>query len=104
MFHLRITVIVLAIVASGCAHHQKIPREQILSVYVTESAEDTLLTRYAPAFLTYDHRSVYNRIGTPSARYDEKGRKRIYVNTKKPAIYYLQKELSTERGRPKSAA
>lgn len=99
MFHLRITVIVLAIVASGCAHHQKIPREQILSVYVAESADDTLLTRYAPAFLTYNHRSVYNRIGTPSASYDEKGRERICVNTTKPAIYYLQKEFSTARGR-----
>ena len=94
----KVFMLALAIIVSGCAHYKKLPHEEIHSVYVAAGMEDTLLARYAPAFLTYDHQSQYNRIGRVSAEYDEKGRVQIYIDTRKPVIYYLQREFSTEKG------
>ncbi len=96
---LRVFILSLAIIISGCAHHQKLPPEDVHHVYIAEVTEDTLLNRYAPVFLTYDYQSEYNRIGRPSAKYDEKGREQIYIDTQKPTIYYLQREFLTEKGR-----
>jgi hypothetical protein len=98
MSFLRTFIVVLAIIVSGCAHHQKLPPEEVHTIYVAAGKEDTLLSKYAPVFLTYDYQNQYNRIGRPSARFDEKGDEYIYVDVEKPVIYYLQEEFSTEKG------
>lgn len=96
---LKISVIVLVILVSGCAHHQNLPPEEVHTIYIAEPGTATLLSEYAPVFLTYDYQNDYNRIGTPSARFDEdQGREQIYVDPQKPAIYYMRQEFSTDRG------
>jgi hypothetical protein len=94
----RIIVIAIAIGLYGCPHHQKIPPEEVHTVYIGEGMEDTLLSSHAPAFLSYDYRSSYNRIGRPAARLDDKGRQYIYVDTERPAIYFAERQFSAERG------
>ncbi len=98
MTAVRVLFIALTIIVTGCAHHQRLPPEEVHTIYVTEGEEPAMLNRYAPVFLTYDHRREYNRIGRPAARFDEKGEEIIYVDATKPVIYYLEQEFSTEHG------
>lgn len=95
----KIFIVFLAVVASGCAHHWSLPTEKVHTVYVANSEEVSLLSEYAPAFLTYDYRNNYNRIGKPSARINGEGKEKIYVDPEKPAIYYMEKTFSTEKGK-----
>lgn len=99
MIAVRVLFIALTIIVTGCAHHQKLPPEEVHTIYVTKGEEPAMLNRYAPVFLTYDHRREYNRIGRPAARFDEKGEEIIYVDATKPVIYYLEQEFSTEHGK-----
>jgi hypothetical protein len=99
MIFVRVFILALAIIITGCAQHQKLPPEEFHTVYTADAREDIVLNRYAPVFLTYDYQSQYNRIGRVSAKYDERGREQIYIDTQKPIIYYLKREFSTEKGR-----
>jgi len=94
----KISVVVLVIIASGCAHHWSLPPEEIHTVFTANHEEGSLQIRYAPVFLTYDYRNDYNRIGSPAARINKEGNEQIYVDSEKPAIYYMKKEFSTEKG------
>jgi hypothetical protein len=98
MIAVRALLIAIAIIVSGCAHHQKLPPEKVHIIYLTGGEEGEILDRYAPVFLTYDFRKDYNRIGRPSARFDEQGEEIIYVDATKPVVYYLKQEFSTEHG------
>jgi hypothetical protein len=82
----------------GCAYHQTIPSEQTDKIYMAEIAMDDLVSRFSPVFLTYGHRNEYNRIGRPSADYDDRGRERIHVNTKEPVIYYKITQFTASKG------
>jgi len=95
----KISIVVLAFIASGCAHHWSLPPEEIHTIYAANSEEASLISKYAPVFLTYDYKNDYNRIGKPSGRINKEGKEQIYVDSDRPAIYYLEKEFSTERGR-----
>ena len=98
MVSARALIITFAIIISSCAHHQKLPPEEVYHVYVANDTEDSLVGKYAPVFLTYDYQSSYNRIGRPSAKYDDKMREQVYVDAEKPALYYMQRQFSTENG------
>ncbi len=87
------------IIFSACAHHQRIPPEKTLSVYSANAGGDAQLRRHAPLFLTHTYQAEYNRIGSPSARYDDHGKEDIFVDWKKPAVYYLKRNFSTQKGR-----
>jgi len=95
---LEFYLIVVIVLVTGCAHHKKLPAEKVHTIYVADSEQDTLVSKYAPVFLSYDHQKDYNRIGTPSARTGKAGPEQIYINPEKPAIYYLQETFSTEYG------
>jgi hypothetical protein len=95
----KICIVVLVVLASGCAHHWSLPPEQVHTIYHANPEEGFLLSTYAPVFLTYDHKNGYNRIGSPAARINSEGDEQIYVDSEKPAIYYMEKEFSTEKGR-----
>jgi hypothetical protein len=94
----RTFIIIIVFLLSGCAHHQKLPPEEFHHVYVAGDLEGGLVSRYAPLFLTYDFQSEYNRIGQPSAKYDDKGREHVYVDVDSPAVYYVRREFSTDKG------
>ena len=99
MVFVRLVIVALPIILSGCAQHHRILPEKFQHVYVAEGMKDTLLNRYVPVYLTYDYPSQSNRIGRVAAKYDAKGREQIYVDTERHSIYYLQREFSTEKGR-----
>jgi hypothetical protein len=96
---LRILMLAVFLILSGCAYHQKIPFEKTETLYQGQDANDNLILRQAPLFLTYDSASVYNRIGRPAATYDDKGKEEIYVDTEHPVIYYLKRSFTTSKGK-----
>jgi hypothetical protein len=56
--------------------------------FVLEKGEEPLL-RFAPIFLVEAFDKEYNRVGTPSARFDKKHNEEIYVDPAK-ATYYTE--------------
>ena len=88
----------LLLALSGCAYSQKGIHDPTQVVYVAQKGSDSLINRFAPAFLVYNHREPYNRIGRPSARIDSRGIEEIYVDPKEPAIFHMRRNFSTERG------
>lgn len=95
----RIFLLVLVLILSGCAHHKKIPAEKTKTVYQGQDIEESLIFQHAPFFLVHNNTLTYNRIGRPSARYDDKGNEKIYVNTEHPVIYYQKRSFTTQKGR-----
>lgn len=83
---------------SGCAFHEKIPAEAIHKIYMVQTKKDNPATHFAPVFLVYNYQNIYNRIGRPSAIYDECGREQIYVDAKVPVIYYKINRFKTGKG------
>lgn len=81
----------------GCAHSQRGMYEAAHTVYAAQSGE-SLAARFAPVFLTYEYREAYNRLGKPSARFDEQGNEDLYVDDRSPVIYSMVREFSTRRG------
>jgi hypothetical protein len=94
----KISIALLLVIASGCAQHWSLPPEEVHTFYAADLHENSLLRNYTPVFLTYDHKNDYNRIGSPAARINSEGNEQIYVDPEKPAIYYMKKNFSTEKG------
>ena len=90
---------VVACVAVGCVYKQKIPAEDVHTVYLVEGRAGTLSGMYAPAFLTYDAGKRYNRIGSPRVRLKGEKAKGIYVDTDRPEVFEMRKAFETDRGR-----
>jgi hypothetical protein len=86
------------LILSGCAYHQKIPFEKTKTLYQGQDVNDGLIPEQTPFFLTHGSASVYNRIGRPSARFDDQGEEQIYVDTRHPVIYYLKRNFATQKG------
>jgi hypothetical protein len=96
--YLRVLIPAVLLIFSGCAHHQKIPFEKTKTLYQGQGIKDSLILHHAPIFLAHDSASAYNRIGRPSARYDDRGKEYIYVDTEHPGIYYLKRQFATPKG------
>jgi len=96
--HLRILILGMFLILSACAHYQKIPFEKTKTLYQGQDINDSLILRQTPLFLTHNSASNYNRIGRPSARYDDQGKEQIYVDTEHPVIYYLKRTFTTQKG------
>jgi hypothetical protein len=96
---IRILMLSVFLILAGCAYHQKIPFEKTKTLYQGQGVDDSLILREAPFFLTHDSASTYNRIGRPSARYDDKGEEQIYVDTEHPVLYYLNRSFTTSKGK-----
>lgn len=96
--YLRILMLGLFLILSGCAYHQKIPFEKTKILYQGQDVNDSLILQQTPFFLTHDSASTYNRIGRPSARIDDQGKEQIYMDTEHPVIYYLKRNFTTQKG------
>lgn len=85
---------------AGCAHHWPLPQEDRLTLYApaVTDAGDPLLERHTPLFVAHSSEKPYNRIGTPSATYDDYGREKIFIDADKPAIYTQVRHFTTDRG------
>jgi hypothetical protein len=95
---IRIFILVVFLILSGCAYHQKIPFEKTKTLYQGQNLNDPLVLRQTPMLLTHNSASIHNRIGRPSARYDDQGEEQIYVDTEHPVIYYLKRTFTTSKG------
>ena len=95
---IRILIPALLLIVSGCAYHQKIPFETTQTLYQGQDINDRLVLGQSPFFLTYDFASVYNRIGRPSATYDDQGKEQVFVDAQHPAVYYLKRDFVTQKG------
>ncbi len=94
----RILMVCALLTLSACAHHRKIPPETTRIVYSADSCQDALVYDYAPLFLTHNYGASYNRIGEPSARYDDRGNEQIYIDTGNPTIFFLKNTFTTPKG------
>jgi hypothetical protein len=92
----RMLMLSLLLILSGCAHHQKILSEKTMTVYRSQGTKDALILRHAPLFRVYKYSAADNRIGRPTARYDDRGSEQIYVDTDNPVIYYLKRNFATK--------
>jgi hypothetical protein len=99
MRYVRILMLCTLLILSACAHHKKIPPETRHTVYSADAARDTLVYDYAPVFLAHNYGASYNRIGAPSAKYDDRGNEQIYIDSTNPIIYFLENTFTTPKGR-----
>lgn len=60
--------------------------------------DDPVLVQYAPIILVENYGKSFNRIGTPSARYDKDKEEEIYVDPSKASCYTQVKEWQGEHG------
>ena len=93
-----ILLLPVVLIFSGCAHYQKIQQMEKSTVFLGESKKESIVQRQAPLFLTHNFTATYNRIGRPSAKYDNNGQEQIYIEADNPVIYYLKRDFSTKNG------
>jgi hypothetical protein len=96
--YLTIWVLTVVLSACGCAYHKKITPVDISDIYTVKTNSDDPATRFAPVFLIHDYQNEYNRIGQPSARYEDSGREYIFVDIEKPVFYYMKQQFNTDKG------
>ncbi|MDJ0782593.1 MAG: hypothetical protein QNJ22_11510 [Desulfosarcinaceae bacterium] len=99
LWFLLVLLLAMALM-TGCAHHWPLPEEERLALYTprTEAGGDEVLWRHAPLFVAHGSEKPYNRIGTPTAGYDNYGRERITIDPDKPTIYTQVRQFTTARG------
>lgn len=71
------------------------PDEIVAYLY---AGDEALLAEQAPVFLIGHNELAYNRIGTPSARFDEDGEEEIYIDPERPTIYHQIETFETDKG------
>lgn len=86
-----------ALLLSGCAHLHQVNPQQKPWVYLPTGGP-ALALRWAPAFVILNPGQSYNRIGSPSAAWDQRGWLRFWVDPARPAIYWQQHRFEGERG------
>lgn len=89
-------LIVVLSALSGCATvNSESTVAGTTTAYVREG-NDGLLAAFAPVFVIEHDEKPYNKIGTPSARYNDSGHEEIYVDPSKPTIYEQIRTFETE--------
>ena len=66
-----------------------------MSGFVLEDG-DGLLAKYAPIILVEGYDKPYNRVGTPTARFDKQGEEEIFVDPAVPTYYTQIQEWKSE--------
>lgn len=97
------TIIALIILGAslfwqGCAHHRPVRAESRPAVYTVGGSSDTLVQRWAPAFIAYEYERPYNRIGRPAVTEGIDGQNKVYIDADDPRLYFSQRTFSTDRG------
>lgn len=95
-------LLVLAVLVTGCTitpDREQAPASASEVLYSLDAQGDTLLARHAPLIRIEEGTRDYNKIGTVSARYDEKGKEEIYVDTATPTLYTEQRSFQGRHGR-----
>src|SRR5687767_12368442 len=58
----------------------------------------SIFARHAPVVIAERTEQSYNRIGTPAATMDEKGREDVFVDPAKPTLYARRQDFKTAAG------
>jgi len=66
------------------------PRDAL--AYVV-AGQNSLSARYAPVIIPESPHHLYNRIGTAAARYDQRGKEEIFIDTNIPTYYFQQRDF-----------
>ncbi len=93
------TILILSVLLclTACSHQPAIQKElKAPAVYVPTDTEKSLSHLFAPVFLITDTSHSYDKIGSPSARYDSNGKEVISIDINRPAIYFCEKKFKTE--------
>lgn len=93
------TILILSVLLclTACSHRTEIQKElKAPAVYVPTDTEESLSYTFAPVFLITDTTHSYNKIGSPSARYDTSGKEIISIDINHPAAYYCEKIFKTD--------
>jgi len=91
-------VLTVILTFCGCAYHKKITPVEVSDVYTVQGNSGSPATRFAPMFLVYDYQNDCNRIGQPSAKYEDNGSEHIFVDIEKPVFYYMERQFKTDKG------
>jgi hypothetical protein len=95
--HTFLSIAVIVLLLTGCAHHFKLPEEKVRTIYLYEEGDSGPVSQYAPAFLVHDYRKEFNRIGKPSAMISDNNKEKIYIDIDKPVYYYMVRTFRTEK-------
>ena len=93
------TILFLSVLLSltACSHRPDIQKElKAPAVYVATDTDKSLSHTLAPVFLITDTSHSYDKIGSPSARYDASGKEVISIDINHPAVYFSEKKFKTE--------
>lgn len=89
--------LILPALVTNCAC---LPTKQVEREVIYSAPQPTPAGRpHAPAFLIKEPEQQYNRIGMPSVRESAQQQAEIYIDPKKPAIFFETQEFTTARGR-----
>ena len=89
---------ILVFLSSCATVNYPLTPDNLKSYAITESADNQLLKKHSPIFIIEEHQKSYNRVGTPSARYNEKNKEKIYIDPDIPTIYYMEQSFETSKG------
>ena len=82
---------------AGAAHGTSPPGDEgETAVYIMEGAKG-LLARFAPVFIIEHNESDHNKIGTPAAVRNKRGKEKVFVDPSHPTIYTQVETFVTER-------
>jgi len=90
-------IILLQFIVS-CAPLSQIQDKSELLAYLTQTEEQTLLSRHLPVFIIEKQNKSYNKIGTPKAELTGKGEERIYVDDQEATIFTEERKFNTAKG------
>lgn len=90
--------LILSFFLWACAHSAGVSPERTRAVYKAEQNQNSLVSRFAPAFLAYGYEHSQNRIGTPKVNYINNREEEIHMDVEKPAIYWMIRKFTTPKG------
>lgn len=94
----RPLLLLLGFFLSACAHHSPaVSPAETQAVYTVSASENSLVNRFAPALLANGYQDNQNRIGTPGVKYTLNGAEEIYMDVRKPAMYWMQRKFNTPK-------
>jgi len=98
LIRLSFPALIFVLLVSGCAHKPIVELEKNYGLFIPTSVQTSVWNEHAPAFIVYDVKKPYNRIGRPSARHIANGSVELYVDPDSPVIYTDRRTFETFRG------
>lgn len=98
----RSTLVVVSILLSACATSRppdsssQNSHSNFTAYIVNKQKND--FSRFAPIFISEQTDKMFNRIGQPRARIDNKGNEQIDIDTSKPLVYVDRQTFTTANG------